>query len=88
MSETIERTTTILAQALTSAPPEQAPAPAPTLRPTTPPAKQADVAALEQKMTTMEARFEARMGDMQNILSRILSAVDGQTKSHGGINQN
>lgn len=64
LSETIERTTTILAQALTSAPPEQAPALTPTLRPITAPAKQADVAALKQKMTTMEARFEARMGDM------------------------
>lgn len=88
LSETIERTTTVLAQALTSAPPEQAPTPAPALRPTTPPAKEADVAALEQKMTTMEARFEARMGDMQNMLSRILSAVGGQTESRKGINQN
>lgn len=88
LSEIIERTTTILVQALISSPLEQAPAPAPTLRPTAAPVKQADIAALEQKMTTMEALFEARMSDMQNMLSRILSAVGGQTKSHGGINQN
>lgn len=47
LSETIERITTVLAQALTSAPPKQAPTPAPALRPTTPSANQADVAALE-----------------------------------------
>lgn len=69
LSETIKKTTIVLAQALISASPKQVPTPASALRPITPPAKQVDVAALKQKMTTMEARFEAQIDDMQNMLN-------------------
>lgn len=50
LSKTFEKKITVLAQALTSVPPKQV-----ATRPKTPPAKHADVTALKQKMTNMEA---------------------------------